>query len=443
MDVAVIGAGESGTGAALLAAQKGLKVWLSENGNIGEEDKSSLAEQGVRYEECGHTMDPILQAKEVIKSPGVPNEAPVVQEVMAKKGGWIDEIEFASRYTQARLIGVTGTNGKTTCSFLIHHLFQKAGYDVRIAGNMGVSFARQLCEEDHDYFVLELSSFQLEGIRSFRPDMAVILNITPDHLERHGGSMEEYVRAKFRITENQTEADFLVANVDDPEIREMLQKETPRARMLPISGSEKLENGASIENEKLITNIDQKGFTMSIHQLALKGQHNNYNSMAASVAARVFEIRKEVVRESLADFQNAPHRLEFVANVHGITFSNDSKATNVNATWYALESADAPVIWVVGGVDKGNDYSSLQSLVRDKVKAIICLTSDPDKIREAFGDVVDTIVEAQSAVEAVGYGYRLGRKGDTVLLSPACASFDLFEDYEDRGEQFKSAVRAL
>ncbi len=443
MDLAIIGAGESGIGAGMLAAQQGLEVWVSEHGKIGEAEKATLAAKGVGYEENGHTLERILAAEEVLKSPGVPNEAPVVQEVVARKGGWVDEIEFAARYSKAPSIGITGTNGKTTASFLVHHIFRKAGYDVRIAGNMGRSFSRELCEGDPELFVLELSSFQLEGIRKFRPDLAVILNITPDHLERHGGRMEDYVRAKFRITENQTENDHLVVNIDDQEISKMLEADVSRARILPISQTQKIENGAYIENEKLITNIDQKGFTMSIHQLALKGQHNNYNSMAASVAARVFEIRKEVVRESLADFQNAPHRLEFVANVHGITFTNDSKATNVNATWYALESADAPVIWIVGGVDKGNDYSSLQSLVRDKVKAIICLTKDPDKIREAFGDVVDTIVDAGSAVEAVGYGYRLGRKGDTVLLSPACASFDLFEDYEDRGEQFKSAVRAL
>lgn len=430
-------------GAALLARKKGWDVWVSDKGRIEEKDKEVLRQHGIAYEENGHSEDRVLDADEVIKSPGIPNEVSIVKAVEEKGRGWIDEIEFASRYSDAKLIGITGSNGKTTTSFLIHHLFENAGFDVRIAGNMGNSFARELSKGDREYFVLELSSFQLEGIRDFRPDLAVLLNISPDHLERYGMDMSRYVGAKFRIAENQKETDHLVVNYDDPELRKGLEEHRPRARILPISREEKFEQGAYIANEKLIVQIDQKGFSMSIHQQALKGQHNSYNSMAATVAARVFEIRKEVVRESLADFQNAPHRLEFVANVHGIAFVNDSKATNVNATWYALESTDAPIIWVVGGVDKGNDYSSLQPLVRDKVKAIICMTEEPEKIRKAFGDVVESIVEAGSAVEAVGYGYRLGKKGDTVLLSPACASFDLFEDYEDRGDRFKSAVRAL
>lgn len=444
MDLAIIGAGESGIGAALLAKGKGLEVFVSENGRIGGERKALLEGAGIPFEEDGHSVEELVKAKELVKSPGVPNEAPAFRELLDRGKTWIDEIEFASRYSDARIIGVTGSNGKTTTTLLTHHIFQKAGWDVGVAGNMGRSFARELQENgDRELFILELSSFQLEGIRDFRPDLGVILNITPDHLERYGMGMEGYKNAKFRIAENQRAEDTIVLNVDDPVIREGMEEQKLRARILPISTQQELQEGAYISNEELIIDIDQKRMHMSIHELALQGQHNSYNSMAASIAARVFEIRKEVVRESLADFQNAPHRLEFVANVHGITFTNDSKATNVNSTWYALESTDAPIVWVVGGVDKGNDYSALQPLVREKVKAIICLTKEPDKIREAFGDVVDTIVEAETAVEAVGYGYRLGKKGDTVLLSPACASFDLFEDYEDRGEQFKSAVRAL
>lgn len=444
MDLTILGGGESGVGAALLAKQKGLKVWVSDSGTIEEAKREVLWQNGIGYEENGHTLERILEATEVIKSPGIPNEVPVVREVVEQKGEWIDEVEFAFRYSKARIIGVTGSNGKTTTSSLTHHILRKAGLDAGLAGNMGRSFARALYEEgDRDFFVLELSSFQLEGIREFRPHVAMILNITPDHLERYEEGMKAYIGAKFRITMNQTEEDVLILNRDDPVIREEMGERALNARILPISIKEKLQDGAYMDHDELIIDIDQKRMTMTIHELALQGQHNSYNSMAAAVAARVFEIRKEVVRESLADFQNAAHRLEFVAKVHGISFVNDSKATNVNATWYALESSDAPVIWIVGGVDKGNDYSALQPLVREKVKAIVCMTEKPEKIREAFGDVVDTIVEAHSAVEAVGYSYRLGRKGDTVLLSPACASFDLFEDYEDRGNRFKEAVRAL
>ncbi len=442
----ILGAGESGIGAARLALKKGCKVFLSDNGQVAERYKEVLWQLGeVEWEEEGHTLERILEADEVIKSPGIPDDVSVIEAVRKAGIPVISEIEFAFRFAKGKILGITGSNGKTTTAMLMHHILEKAGLDVVLAGNIGQSFSGVLAEREYDHYVLEISSFQLDGVRAFRPHIAVLLNITPDHLERYGGKMEGYVASKFRIAENQGGEDAFIYNDDDEVIRQELGKrQTIVAEQYPFSLRHKVGNGAYVQGNTIITNIKkQEEQLMSIFDVALKGQHNTYNTMAASVASRILEIRKEVIRESLSDFQNAEHRLEYVASVHGVTFINDSKATNVNATWYALESADAPVIWIAGGVDKGNDYEALRPIIKDKVKAILCLTKHPKKIHEAFGDLVGTILDTEQAYEAVGYGYQLAEKGDTVLLSPACASFDLFENYEDRGHQFKQAVKAL
>jgi UDP-N-acetylmuramoylalanine--D-glutamate ligase len=367
---------------------------------------------------------------------------PMIQQFLSQGKKVLSEIEFAAQYCKAKTICITGSNGKTTTAMLLHHILKNAGIKVGLAGNIGFSFAKQVAEEEFDWYVLELSSFQLEEMFDFRADIAILTNITPDHLDRYNYDMQLYVDAKYRIIQNQTENDWFIYNYDDPIVRTEIEKRKPKAKMAPFSLKEKLEQGGYLENEELIINI-QKQFTMSIHDLALKGKHNAQNSLASGIAARILEIRKESVRESLADFINVEHRMEFVAKVHGIEFINDSKATNINSAWFALESMDKPTIWIVGGVDKGNDYSELVDLVKDKVKAIICLGTENQKIIDTFGEVVETIVEASSAMEAVAYGYRLAQKDETVLLSPACASFDLFQNYEDRGNQFKNAVRTL
>jgi UDP-N-acetylmuramoylalanine--D-glutamate ligase len=440
--IAILGAGESGVGAALLAQRMGNMVWLSDRGLIRESYKTELEENQIPFEEGGHTLDKILCADVIIKSPGIPNNIPLLVEARAKQIPIISEIEFAWYYTRAKIIGITGSNGKTTTSLLTHHIFKRAGIDVGLAGNVGVSFARQVAEGDKQWYVLELSSFQLEDVVAFRPNIAVILNISPDHLDRYEHDMNMYVDAKFKIVKNMTEEDWLIYNADDTMIVQAVNRHHPKAKTAPFSSSKEIEIGGYISNNQLIVNIKDQ-FTMSIYDLGLKGKHNAQNSLASSIASRIADIRKDVIRESLADFENVEHRLEFVARVNGIEFINDSKATNVNATWYALECMEKPTVWIVGGVDKGNDYSELMDLVKQKVKAIICLGKDNAKIIKSFSDVVDTIVEAGSAAEAVAFGYRLASKGETVLLSPACASFDLFENYEDRGNQFKQAVRSL
>ncbi|MBT5933475.1 MAG: UDP-N-acetylmuramoyl-L-alanine--D-glutamate ligase [Flavobacteriales bacterium] len=440
--IAVIGADESGVGAALLAQKLGAEVFVSDYGSIKENYKKELEENSISFEENGHSLHKIEKANEVIKSPGIPQDSAVIQHLKKTNIPLISEIEFASRYSQAKTICITGSNGKTTTTMLVYHIFQKAGYNVGFGGNIGKSFARQLVVSDCDYYILELSSFQLDDLQEFKADISIILNITPDHLDRYEYNMDLYVDSKLRIINNQTKDDWLIYNADDSLIKSALEKKSPNFNIATFSLTDEQQVGGHINKEQLIINIKDQ-FTMSIHDLALKGKHNTQNSLAAGIAARIVEIRKDIVRQSLEDFVNVEHRLEFVAKINGVEFINDSKATNINSTWFALESMEKPTVWIVGGVDKGNDYNELLSLVDEKVKAIICLGENNDKIKEAFQSKVETLVEARDAVEAVAYAYRLARKDDSVLLSPACASFDLFESYEDRGNQFKQAVRML
>lgn len=439
----VLGAAESGVGAAVLAKKKGLRVFVSDSGNIKAEYKRLLEVHGIEFEEGGHDEQRLLTATEVVKSPGIPDKAALVVQLREQGIPVISEIEFAGRYTNAKIIGITGTNGKTTTTLLTYHILQKAGLHVGLAGNVGKSLALQVAEKDYDVFVLELSSFQLDGLKDFKCDIAILTNITPDHLDRYEYQLENYVRSKFSITRHQTEDDVFIYCADDPITTDYLKYIQGNSRRMPFSIKSRLTQGAWLENETLTIQTNQHHFSMLIHELALQGKHNLYNSMAAGIAARVLDIRKEVIRESLSDFRNVEHRLEVVTTVHGIEFINDSKATNVNSTWYALESMTRPVVLILGGVDKGNDYSSLVELAREKVKAIVCMGTDNRKIIKAFKGTVPEIIETKSAEEAVQVSYRLGKKGDVVLLSPACASFDLFENYEDRGRQFKKAVRAL
>jgi len=440
--IAILGAGESGVGAAILAKKMGWNVFVSDFGAIKDEFKTELTENGFEWEEGKHSEERILNADLVIKSPGIPDKAPLIKKLREKGVKIISEIEFGGYYSNAKTIAITGSNGKTTTTMLTYHILKKAGINVGLAGNVGKSFAKQIAEENFDWYVLELSSFQLDDMFDFRADIAILTNITPDHLDRYNYEMQNYVDSKFRILQNQTNNDWFIYNFDDPIIQAEVEKRLINAKTAPFSLVKEQEVGGFADEQQITININEQ-LTMSIHDLALKGKHNTQNSLASGIASRILEIRKEVVRESLEDFVNVEHRLEFVAKVHGIEFINDSKATNVNSTWFALESMEQPTVWIVGGVDKGNDYSELTDLVRDKVKAIICLGVDNKKLIESFTGVVDTIVEARSAMEAVAYGYRLAKKDETVLLSPACASFDLFENYEDRGNQFKEAVRSL
>lgn len=430
-------------GAAVLAKKQGFEVFLSDHGEIDEKYRIVLSNHEIEWEQQKHSESKIIQASEVIKSPGISDDIPLIKRLVELQIPVISEIEFAGRYTDAFMICVTGSNGKTTTSMLIYHILKKAQLNVGLAGNVGQSLASQVAAEDFDYYVVELSSFQLDGMFEFRANMAILMNITPDHLDRYGGEFQRYVDSKFRIIQNQTENDYFIYWADDPVIKDEIGKREIKVNKLPFSDRQKIEEGAWIENEQLIINLNNNKLTMSIHDLALQGKHNGQNSMASGIAARVLEIRKEIIRESLSDFQNVEHRLEFVARVHGIEFINDSKATNVNSTWYALESMSKPVVWIVGGVDKGNDYDMLRDLVTSKVKAIVCLGKDNSKILKAFDGKIETIVEAETAMDAVGLSYQFAKKGEIVLLSPACASFDLFDDYEDRGNKFKRAVKAL
>jgi UDP-N-acetylmuramoylalanine--D-glutamate ligase len=442
----ILGGGESGTGTAVLAHLKGFEVFLSDKGMLKDKYVQELEQHGVQYEMGGHTEAEILNADEVVKSPGIPNNSPLILALEAKGIPVLSELEFAARYTQAKIIAITGSNGKTTTTLLTYHILKQAGLNVGLGGNVGKSFARQVAECSFDYYVLEVSSFQLDNMYQFKADVAVLTNITPDHLDRYDYKLENYARAKFRIIQNQTASDVFIYNIDDPITMETMQAFTPEAQLFPFSiqPNQTFDFGGFIDQENLILNTQpNQTFSMKITELALQGKHNLQNSMAAAAAARFLELRKEVVRESLTNFENIEHRLEFVASVHGIRFINDSKATNVNSTWYALESVERPIIWIAGGTDKGNDYSELLELVQSRVKAIVCLTKDSSKLRKAFAGVVDTIVDTESADQAVRVAYDLGRDGDTVLLSPACASFDLFENYEDRGRQFKMAVKKL
>jgi UDP-N-acetylmuramoylalanine--D-glutamate ligase len=442
--IVVLGAGESGAGAAALAKKKGFDVFVSDKGKIKDEYKKVLSNNGIAYEEGKHTASLILNADEVVKSPGIPEKAEMINELRKKKISIISEIEFAARYTKATLIGITGTNGKTTTTSLTYHILKKAGYNVAMGGNVGKSFAMLVAEGNYDYFVLELSSFQLDGMFKTRINIAILTNITPDHLDSYGYKFQNYINSKFRITQNQTKEDAFIFCADDDVIAKEIKKRKFSARLFPFSLTKKIKQGAHIEKRKLIININkQTPLTMFVEQLALQGKHNQYNSMASGIASRLVEVRKSEIRESLSDFQNIEHRLEFVSRVHGVEYINDSKATNVNSTWYALESMHNPTVWIVGGVDKGNDYNMLKDLVKQKVKAIVCLGTDNKKIIKAFKSMVDVIVETRSADEAVRVSSKLATKGDTVLLSPCCASFDLFDNYEDRGRKFKQAVKSL
>ena len=441
--IVILGAGESGTGSAVLALKHGFDVFVSDLGEIKEKYRNVLDGNNVKWEQGIHTEKEILTASEVIKSPGIKEDAPIIARVREKGIPVISEIEFAGRYAKGTKICVTGSNGKTTVTNLIYHMLMKAGKNVAMTGNVGNSFAMAVAQGPYDYYVIELSSFQLDGMYKFRAEIAVLMNITPDHLDRYGYNLQNYIDSKFRITRNQTKSDYLIYWADDPVIKAELSKKQFMMTLLPFSDTLKENMVAYIDNKELVIDYQHKTNLMTIHELALKGRHNTYNSMAAAIAGKVLNIRKDVIRESLADFQGIEHRMEPVIKVSGISFINDSKATNVNSTWYALECMETDVVWIAGGIDKGNDYSELFPIVRQKVKAVVCLGKDNKKIIEAFSDKVATIVETTSMEEAVRSSYYLAKKGETVLLSPACASFDLFSNYEDRGRQFKAAVRNL
>lgn len=439
----ILGAGESGIGTALLGIKKGFEVFVSDFGKIKEVYKQVLLHNEMEWEEGGHTESKVLTADLVMKSPGIPDKAPMVQKLLKAGIKVISEIEFAAAYTDATIVAITGSNGKTTTATLTHKLLQEGGLNVALGGNIGISFAQQVAEGNYNNYVLEISSFQLDGIEHFSPNIAVLTNITPDHLDRYDYHFDNYIASKFRITMNQGPEDYFIYDADDPIIENWLIHHTIAAKKLPFSVKKKLERGAYIEDQKIVIKTENNSFTMPTTNLELTGNHNLKNAMAASTVATLLKIRKETIRQSLESFQGVEHRLEKVLKINNVTYINDSKATNVNATFYALESMETPTVWIVGGVDKGNDYTELLPLVNEKVKAIICLGVDNDKIISVFGNVVDMMVETESMNDAVQVAYRLTEKGDTVLLSPACASFDLFENYEDRGRQFKNAVRNL
>lgn len=443
-EIVVLGAGESGTGAAVLAKKQGLPVFVSDKGKISNKYRRVLKQFEIDFEENGHDTVRIFAAAKVVKSPGIPDTLPMIKQLKENGTPVISEIEFAAGFTNAKKVCITGSNGKTTTTLLTYHILKNAGLNVGLAGNVGKSFAWQVAFHDFDWYVLEISSFQLDGMFRFRAEIAVLLNITPDHLDRYDNDFQKYVDSKFRILQNQTKNDYFVYWADDPVIRKELKKRKIVATPVPF-GERSADQypGAGIMNKKIRINNDKNSLDMTLEQLALQGKHNVFNSMASGVTARLMEIRKETIKQSLSDFQNIAHRLEYVASVHGITFINDSKATNINSAWYALEYMEKPTVWIVGGVDKGNDYDLLKPLVAEKVKAIVCLGLDNRHIHKAFEGLVDTIIDTESAREAVATAYYLAEKEDTVLLSPACASFDLFEDYKDRGNQFKAAVSEL
>ncbi|HEA30911.1 MAG TPA: UDP-N-acetylmuramoyl-L-alanine--D-glutamate ligase [Leeuwenhoekiella sp.] len=441
--LAILGGGESGVGAALLGKKEDFEVFVSDYGKIKQKYKDVLINNEIEWEEGGHSEVKILEADLVMKSPGIPDKTPLVISLKAKGIPVISEIEFASRYTDANLIGITGSNGKTTTTAMTAYILKQAGLSSMAAGNIGDSFAKCVAEKNIENYVLEISSFQLDGIVDFAPHIAVITNITPDHLDRYEYKFENYIASKFRIAMNQTETDCLIYDADDPVITDWLQKHPVKSRLLPFSVSKKIKEGAYLADEKIIIEIDNNQLTMSTANLSMKGVHNTKNAMAAATVSRLLNIRKATIRESLEGFQGVEHRLEQVLKINNVSYINDSKATNVNATFYALDSMTAPTVWIVGGTDKGNDYKDLFPLVNEKVKAIICLGVDNRKLMDTFSNMVDVIIETQSVVEATKIAYKLANKGENVLLSPACASFDLFENYEDRGRQFKEAVRNL
>jgi UDP-N-acetylmuramoylalanine--D-glutamate ligase len=439
----ILGGGESGIGAAILGKQKGYEIFVSDKGNISKKYKEVLLNKEIDFEENQHTESKIVNADVVMKSPGIPDKVELVKKLKEKGILVISEIEFAAQFTDAKIIGITGSNGKTTTTLLVHHILRKAELNVGIAGNIGDSFAQQVAENQYENYVLELSSFQLDGIEKFNSHIAILTNITPDHLDRYEYDFNKYIASKFRITKNQTATDYLIYDADDQAINNWLKVNKTQAKLVPFSLEKELEYGAYIKANNIIINITKDKINMPTSTLSIKGKHNIKNAMAATMAAQLLKVRKQTIMESLEDFEGAEHRLENVAKIRDVEYINDSKATNVNATFYALECMDKPTVWIVGGVDKGNDYNDLLALVREKVKAIVCLGLDNDKIKKTFGNVVDIIVETAGAEEAVKVSHKLAVRGDAVLLSPACASFDLFDNYEDRGRQFKEAVRNL
>lgn len=441
--VSILGAGESGVGAAILAQKKGYGVFVSDFGKIKDKYKDVLEKYNIEFEEGKHSEAKIMSSEFVVKSPGIPETAPLVVCLREKGIPVISEIEFGGRFSSAKTICITGSNGKTTTTLLTYHILKNAGVNVGIAGNVGKSYAWQVAEEDFDFYVIELSSFQLDGMFDFKADIAVLMNITPDHLNRYDYKMQNYIDSKFRILQNQTKEDYFIFCADDEVVKNEIQKREIKPLQLPFSLETVEGNGAGVNENSIIINTNKNQFNMSILDLSLQGKHNIYNSMAAAIAGKVLNIKDEQLRQSLSDFKGVEHRLEHFLKVHGIEFINDSKATNINSTWYALESMHKPVVWIAGGVDKGNDYSILKNLVKKKVKALVCLGKDNQKLHDAFDDCVADIVDVSSMEEAVKSAYYLARNGDTVLLSPACASFDLFDSYEDRGWKFKKEVKNL
>ncbi|MGN6617055.1 MAG: UDP-N-acetylmuramoyl-L-alanine--D-glutamate ligase [Ilyomonas sp.] len=440
----VLGAGESGVGAALLAKQKGYDVFVSDGSPIKPVYKQELIDNKIEFEENQHTAETILKADEVMKSPGIPEKNQMVKLIRAKGIPVISEIEFAYRFKgDSKIVAITGSNGKSTCTSLIYHICETAGLDCALVGNIGYSFAKQVAEDPKPLYVAEISSFQLDDIKEFRPDIAVLLNITEDHLDRYDYQFKNYINSKFKIIQNQTKEDYFIYNEDDEVIMRKLETITLQTNPLPFSMKQETKKGAYIKGDQMMLKVQEERVSMNIYDFALKGKHNQYNTMAAGIAAATMGIRKEKIREAVKTFESLEHRMEPVATVRGVEFINDSKATNVNSTWYALESMNKPVILILGGIDKGNDYSLIEDLVKEKVKAIVCMGLDNEKIHEAFKDKVEIIIDTHSAKEAVDESFHLAAKGDVVLLSPACASFDLFKNYEDRGKQFKQAVKDL
>ncbi|WP_320815327.1 UDP-N-acetylmuramoyl-L-alanine--D-glutamate ligase [Flavobacterium sp.] len=439
----ILGGGESGVGTAILGKKKGYDVFVSDFGKIKETYKEVLTINAISWEDEQHTEALILNADVVMKSPGIPEKTPIVKNLIELGIPVISEIEFAVQFTDAVTVGITGSNGKTTTTLLTYHLLKQGGLNVGLAGNIGKSFAWQVADNKHDVYVLELSSFQLDGIIDYKPHIAIITNLSPDHLDRYNYDYNLYIESKFRITKNQSEEDFLIVDNEDVEIKKWLQNNKIKAQLIPFSLTENIENGACIIEQNLMSTINNDLFTMPTNELALEGKHNLKNAMAATAVSQLLKIRKQTIRESLSNFQGVEHRLEKVLKIQNVQYINDSKATNVNAAYFALDSMTVPTVWIVGGVDKGNDYNELMSLVREKVKAIICLGVDNSKIISTFSNVVDVMVETTSMSEALKIAKHIAESGEAVLLSPACASFDLFENYEDRGRQFKNAVHNL
>ena len=439
----ILGGGESGVGTAILGKQKGWEVFLSDKGSLKPHYRETLNKEGIQWEEGTHTEEKILSADVIMKSPGIPDKAPIIKKAHEKGIAVISEIEFASQYTDSLIVGITGSNGKTTTTLLTYHIFKEAGLQVGLGGNIGYSFAELVATKNPPYYVLEISSFQLDGIEHFAPHIAVLLNITPDHLDRYDYKFENYINSKFRIAMNQTENDYLIYDADDEVITQWLSTHTIKSKLIPFSIEKELPQGAFLKDNKIYIMLENQTTEIDVEEISLRGKHNIKNTMAASVAARLVNIRNNSLRESLKGFKGAPHRLEEVKVVEGVTYVNDSKATNVNSVYYALDTIKTPIVWIVGGQDKGNDYNSLLPYIHEKVRAIVCLGVDNTPIIQSFYNTIDTLVETRSMDEAVKLAQSFAQEGDTVLLSPACASFDLFKNYEERGDLFKAAVQKL